>query len=666
MSPARRHRLRLLAGTALLAAAAPALAQEESLVLDQLVVSASGGPTDLRDAPASVSVVTAEDIARSPATTVAQVLSRIEGITINRVGNQEQVQMRGLPERYTLFLIDGKRVDSAPNLFRGNAFDSGWVPLDAIERIEVVRGPMSSLYGSDAIGGVINIITKPVSNEWHGSVTADYTYAEDRDAGDSYGAGFFLTGPIVADRLGFKLFGNADNRDASSPDYNPAPGEEWATEPWAGFEAQKNRIVHGTASWIVNESNVVDFDLGYERRTMGEFPMNRTDYGITQYGDYDFGTTEVRVYGDRIENEYGHGNNLGIDQPNTAYNRGVEGKVVLPIGGTLPQTLTLGGEYRYQQIDDDYVLTGDATSSVWQTALYFEDEIVVTDDFLLTLGTRVDDHENFGDHWSPRIYGVYHVTDALTVKGGWARAFKAPTLLENSPNWDQVSCGGGCFLRGSEDLKPETGDNYEIGVVYEQGPLALSATAFRNDLDDMIQFPPARTDDPVLAPTYSNFVGFTADGQPIFQYENIESARTQGVEAAVQYALTDTVTLRATYTYLDAKNKTDGIDAPLAFNPEHSGHFAAEWQATEALFTSATVNYVGEQYTEVPQDGNMEYAYEADAYTTVDLMGSYDFDERVTLQAGILNLFDETVERVVSQDFNVEGRRYYLSLTGRF
>lgn len=664
--PRHSARLFLLTSVAGMFACAPVLAQEESFVLDQIVVSASGGVTDLRDAPASVSVITAEEIANSPATTVAEVLQRVEGITISRSGNTEHVQMRGLPDRYTLFMVDGKRVTSAPNLFRGNDLDSGWVPLDAIERIEVVRGPMSSLYGSDAIGGVINIITKPVSDEWHGSVTADYTLQQDRDAGDTWNTGFYLTGPIVREKLGFKLYGNLMQRQASDPNYNPAPGEEWAVEPWAGFEKVDDKFIHGTMSWVVNEANTVDFDLGFARRVQGDFPMERTDYGITHYGDYGFGTTELRFWGDRIHNEYGHGNVLGVDQPNTAYNQGVEGKTVMPIADAwLPQTLTLGFDYRFQKLDDDYVLT-DGSTSVWQRALFFEDEIAIGDDFLLTLGTRLDDHEKFGEHWSPRVYGVYHLTDALTVKGGWAQAFKAPTLLENTSSWEQISCGGGCFLKGNEDLDPETGDNYEIGLVYEQGPLALTATIFRNDLDNVIQFPPARTNDVALAPTYDNFVGFTADGIPMFTYQNIDSALTQGLEAALRYQVTDTIGVNATYTYLDAKNTSSGIDAPLAYNPENSAHLAVEWQATEALFTSATVNYIGDQYTYVPANGDMAFASEADAYTTADLMARYDFGEKYTAQFGILNVFDKKVARELTDDFNVEGRRFYVSLTGRF
>lgn len=662
--PRRTARCMLLAGTACGNWGLAAQAQEETFTLDQIVVTASGGATDLRDAPASVTVVTEEDIARTPATDVADVLSRVEGVSINRTGNQETVQIRGLPERYTLFLVDGKRVNSDPNLFRGNAFDSGWVPLDAIERIEVVRGPMSSLYGSDAIGGVINIITKPVSDEWHGSLTADYTLAQDRDAGDAWSTGFFVTGPIVDDTLGFKLYGNISHRDASDDDYNPVP--EGGGDPWPGFSEQNDRFLHGTVSWAPNASNTVDLDLGYEEQEEGDFPLNRFDYGLTHYGDYEFGTTEFRLYGDRIENEYGHGNVAGVDQPNTAYNRGAEGRVVLPIDGSLPQTLTLGAQYLYQQIDDDYVLTGNGNSSVWQTALYFEDEIAIGNDFLLTLGTRVDNHEKFGDYWSPRVYGVYHLTGALTVKGGWAQAFKAPTLLENSSNWDQISCGGGCFLRGDDDLQPETGDNYEVGVVYDQGPFGLTATLFRNDLDDVIQFPPARTSDPVEAATYSNFVGFTADGLPVFTFENIDSARTQGLEAAASYEVTEAVTLRANYTYLDGRNTSGGLDIPLAYNPEHSGHVAVEWQASDALFTSLTINYVGEQYTYVPPTGEMENAVEAAAYTTADLMASYDLGANFTAQAGILNVFDETIERDLADDFNLEGRRFYVSLTGRF
>lgn len=664
---ALRRRIAIAAGSALLALAAPAArAQEqasdasEATELPTVVVTASGAAVELRDAPASITVITAEEIEKMGAKDVRDVLARVEGVTIGRSGNLHTVQIRGLGERYSLFLIDGKRVSSAPNLFRGNDYDSGWVPLDAIERIEVIRGPMSSLYGSDAIGGVVNIITKSVRERWSGSFTVDYTAQENRDAGDSARTGFYLSGPLVGDTLGLKIYGGWDRRNADDDDINP-------NTALPGFGEDDDRYVDATATWIVDANNEIDFDYGFSRRDHSDFPLERHALAINHRGSYDFGETDLKLWGDRIHNEVGHGNTSGADQPNTAYNAGVDGKVVLPLLTPVEQSLTFGGSHRYQRIEDPYVLTGGGgtTSSVQQSAVFVEDEIHVTENFLLTLGGRGDFHENFGSHFSPRAYGVFHVTDAVTVKGGWSTAFKAPTLLENSPNWLQVSCGGGCFLIGSEDLEPETSESLELGLAYDGTLWSGNVTVFRNDIEDMIPFPPNRTSNAALAPTYANFVGFATGGQPMFTYENVDRARTQGIEASISVRPTAGLTVSANYTYLDAKNLS-GIERPLAYQPEHSANLAVDWQATEALDLSVAVNYVGEQYTWVPTNGNLASASSVDAFVTGDVIAAYAVTENLTLRAGVLNVADKTVTREISDDFNVDGRRYFLSTTARF
>ncbi|QKV17237.1 TonB-dependent receptor domain-containing protein [Oricola thermophila] len=647
-----------LAASSALAGPPAALAQETAEQLPVLVITASGSEIDLRDVPASVTVISEEEIEDMPAQDVRDLLSRVEGITLARSGNANKVQIRGLGERYTLFMVDGKRVNSAPNLFRGNDFDSGWVPLDAIERIEVVRGPMSSLHGSDAIGGVINIITRKDYDAWHGSVTTEFTAQEDPDAGDYGRVGFHASGPI-AENLGLRIYGAWDRRNPDNPTINPDSSLD-------GFLLSDNKFIDVTGSWMPDAFNTLELNYDFSRRVHNDVPMNRHAGSFRHVGEYDFGTTEVSLWGDRIRNEYGHGNKLGEDQPNTAYNAGADGKVVLPVEFWTEQTLTIGSSYRYQQIDDDYVLTGggDPTSSVWQGAIFFEDELRITDDFLLTVGNRLDYHENFGAHNSPRIYGVYHLTEGLTIKGGWSSAFKAPTLLENSPNWYQISCGGGCYLAGSDELDPETSRSIEVGIHYEGPAWSAGVTAFRNDIEDMIPFPPARTSDVSAAPTYSNFVGFAPGGEPVFAYENIEEARTQGVEATISVRPHPDWTFTANYTYLDAKNLT--IDAPIAYQPEHNANFTAEWQATDKLNLAVNVSYVGEQYTYVPPTGDMAYASAADAFVTADVMAKYDFNENFTIRAGVLNIADHQVTRETIDDFNIDGRRFFLSATGRF
>lgn len=657
----------LLASTCLLVAANPAAAEklEGDDALETIVVTASGSQTDIINAPASVTVVSAEEISKLPAQDIREILKRVPGITINHAGNLDKVQIRGLGERYTLFLIDGKRVNSAPNLFRGNDYNSGWVPIEAIERIEVVRGPMSSLYGSDAIGGVINIITKKESAEWHGSLTTEITLQENKKSGNYGRAGFHLSGPLVQDKLFLRTYGSFDYRQADADDINP--GTTWRGDPLPGFFESDDRFIDTTLTWLINDTNELDVNYGYSRRLQDLNTLTRHSGGITHRGSYDFAQTELKIYGDQIHNDYGHGNTNQDMQPNTAYNFNVDGKINKAFELVIPHKLTIGAAYKYQKVEDKYVLTGPegTESSVWQSALFVEDQLEITDRFNLTVGTRLDNHEHFGWHASPRIYGVFNLTDKLTLKGGWSSSFKAPTLLENSPSWYQISCGGGCYLVGTEDLDPEIGSSFEIGVNYEGKILSGSVTGFYNNIQDMIPFPPARTGDLTAALTYPNYVGLSSDGKPMFSFENIDQARTMGVEFDIAIRAMDNLTLTANYTYLDAK-ATSGVKRPLAYQPEHSANFGIDWQATEKLNLGLDVNYVGEQYTWVPSNGNMAWASKADAYVTADITGQYDVNEHFTLRAGILNVADKQVFREISDDFNIDGRRYFLSATARF
>lgn len=654
--------LALLMGST--AATLPAYAQEETTLLERLVISAAGGAVSLYDAPASVTVLSSEEIEKMPAETLQQVLAQAQGVSINHSGNNEKVQIRGLGERYTLFLIDGKRVSSAPNLFRGNDFDSGWMPVSSIERIEIVRGPMSSLYGSDAIGGVINIITKRAADKLTGSIVTEYTFQENDKSGNYWRTGAHLAGPIIEDVLSFSLAASWDHREADASDIN-APHTIWNGDPIPGFLMSDNKYLSAGLDFTPDDQNKIDLDYDYSYRTRDGVPMDRQALSLSHSGDYDFGTTELKIWGDRVHNFYGHGNVTKVDQPNTAYNANIDGKVVLPLDVALAQTLTIGGSYNYQRIDDAFVLTGAQTSEVFQVAAFVEDEFRITDDLFLTLGNRVDYHEDFGLHNSPRAYVVYHPVDNFTIRGGVSSAFKAPTLLESSPNWYQISCGGGCNLIGSSDLKPETSVSGEFGVAYDDGTWGTGVTLFYNQLTDMIPFPPARTADPIEAATFSNFVGVDSNGNLLFSYENIDSAVTKGIEAFVTYNPNDQWSLAFNYTYTDSK-ATSGVERPLAFKPPHVFNATLGWHPTDDLSFSLAVNHYSSQYTWVPTSGDLTRASMAEAYTTVDLGASYTVNNNLTLTAAIHNVLDAQVFRENSDNFNVDGRRFTLSARAQF
>lgn len=215
-------------------AASPAVlaqtaSRDDVVVLDNIVVTAAGFEQKLTDAPASVTIVTREQLQQRAYTGLADALRDVEGVDVGEAtdkNGQPSISIRGLPSDYTLVLIDGKRQNNVgdlyPNNFGGGQF-SYVPPLEAISRIEIIRGPASTLYGSDAIGGVVNIITRKVTDAWHGSFTTGLTLQEESEFGDEKTSDLYLSGPVIADKLGMTLRGSFYDRNESLPEWESLP-----------------------------------------------------------------------------------------------------------------------------------------------------------------------------------------------------------------------------------------------------------------------------------------------------------------------------------------------------------------------------------------------------------------------------------------------------------
>lgn len=665
-----------LALTALCAALAAAGAQAQAApdatapALSTVVVTASGNAQELREAPASVSVITREDLERRPVQELAELLGTVEGVTLSRSGNLVPgVQLRGLGSAYTLMLIDGKRVNATSAMFRGNDYDTGWVATDEIERIEIVRGPMSSLYGSDAIGGVVNVITRPVGKQWRGSARVETVLQQDKQAGDSRLAGFSLAGPIATDLLGLKLTGAYDQRDADGANINSLPASGTRQ---TGLQHLRNRLFGAQLAFTPDTRQSITADVDTSRRDHAGFLMERDAIALRHKGKWGFGNTELTYAADEIRNLTGMV--TGQVNPNKASTSNLNGKLNLPVAWG-NQFVTAGFDVRREKLNDPANLRGlpgtagynaSPETSIGQWALFVEDEIRISDKLAITLGNRFDHHENFGGHNSPRAYAVYHLNDAFTLKGGVSRAFRAPTLLQGSPNWGSVSCGSatvGCYIVGSKAIQPETGTSQELGLQFAQGIHSGGLTFFNTDLKNMIDIT-NRTADRALAPSYDNFVGYLPDGRPIFRYQNIASVRSRGVEASWAARPSAAWNLRANYTYTDAKNTSGAIALPLTYRPRHVVNLGADWRATAQLTVSGSLRYHSAQYISVPSNGQNKV--EKAGYAIADLTLGWRITEALTLRGGILNLTNKTFDRTTSADFNEDGRRYYLALHARF
>ena len=254
----------------LLLSVGAAHAQSATNTLSEVVVSATGVEQKITDAPASISVVTREELSKRPYTTLLDAVRDIEGVDVGETTDktgQGTISIRGMGADYTLVLIDGKRQnnngDLYPNNFGGNQFNH-IPPIEAIERIEVIRGPMSTLYGADALGGVINIITRKIPNEWTGSVTQSFTFQENSDFGDDKTTDFNLMGPIKQGLLGLQIRGSYYDREASRPDYAPA------TDP-LGVSHNRSLGFGGGGKTVDNENHNLGLRLALTPNARHEF-----------------------------------------------------------------------------------------------------------------------------------------------------------------------------------------------------------------------------------------------------------------------------------------------------------------------------------------------------------------------------------------------------------
>jgi outer membrane receptor for ferrienterochelin and colicin len=643
---------------------APSPAVQE---LDAMVVSASAAEVSERDAPASISVITREEIAKRPVKDLNQILRDAPGVNMDFGSDGTKgVSIRGLGDGYTLILIDGKRVNSQLTFMRHYRGDTNWVPVEAIERVEVVRGPMSTLYGSDALGGVVNIITRKSQKEWHGSVTAETIVPDDSNEGASRKVTFYTSGSVIPDLLRAKVYGGYTENDSDNL------GRD------SGSAGTKNRDISATFTLTPTDDQELDLELSYGRQRYlafadeedgGETKMTRYSAALGHKGYWDFGTTNFRIFTEQAvrSNQFTDRSGAVLGDEVTAKSYTAEGKVSLPLELGLPQMLNIGGEYRLEKLKDPLNMgksntvlggVGSDTADMTTYALFLEDNISVTDDLTLTGGLRMDHHEEFGTHYSPRAYVNYNLTDAVTLKAGYAEAFKAPDIRQLNPYWVSRSrgrgcgaVGGPCEMVGNPDLKPETSQSAEFGVYYDAKGWKANATYFHNDIENKI----------TSARTASLILG---DGTKYVQQVNVDKARTSGIEGSFTVpVLKDTLTWTNNFTYLiEAKNLETG--EPLSTSPKLSVRSNLNWRATQDLSFDLSARYMGKQVDYVAETETLS-AQVVKAYTTFSLSTAYEANDHIVLRGGVENILDEQTD---SEGYNYreEGRRFFLSATAKF
>jgi len=633
-----------------LAAAAPPLAAEETAVdpqpgadalerieLPEVVVTANRLETAPEEVGSSQTVITREQLDRLQQATLFDVLRSVPGLNVARnggPGSPASVFIRGANSGQTLVLIDGVEVNDPISTTR--SFNFADLTTDNVERIEIVRGPQSTLYGSDAIGGVINIITRK------GEGSPALSFSVEGGSFNSWRQRLWSGGG--SDRVNYSLGISRQDSDGIS-----AAAEDQGNVEEDGYE---NTSVSARVGFIPNEQFVVNViarytdssaDLDNAGGAFGDDPNHvgdqtqlvfRTEAELKLLDDLWHQKLGISItdIDRRFHNDFDDAHPSEMSE--SAFNGSlfkIDWQHNLHL--TEHNTLTLGLETEEEKGDSSFYSESEwgPFTSVFeeQTArtngYYIQDSIALDDHWFTTVGVRLDDHDRFGSEITWRVTSAYLVPETgTTARGSVGTGFKAPSLYQLFSEY------------GSLDLEPEESLGWDVGLEQAclEGRGSVGAAWFANDFDNLLDF------DPV------NFV-----------YVNIAEAKTQGLEVFASMNAGDNLDLAASYTFTDTEDTTTGDD--LLRRARHKFGFNANYRFLEKGNINLDLVHVGQRF-----DNDFSTwpaaVVELDSYLLANLAGSWDFSDHWQIFARLENLLDEEYEEV--RGYGTPGFAGYIGL----
>ncbi len=590
------------------------IAQAQSPDVEEIVVTATRMATPISTIGSATTVITAQDIEREQAREVIDVLRKVPGLSITQTGSlggATSIYMRGMNAHHTQLLIDG--VEMADPSATQPSYDFGHLMVTDIERIEVVRGPQSTLYGGDAIGGVINIITKKGKGKPRTNASVEYgSYNSKNVKGSVAGSHEKISYALSANYLSSQGYSSADKRNG-----NPETDGSNNLTVNANLGLQLSEIFDVETKLRHMRSHIEYDTWSNGQATDGNQNMYKKETSAYLGGN-------LSLFKGRLKNKLGasyitSNRDTYLGNSRDKFYDGAKHK--FEYQGNLSiiknHNVVFGLETETESSEQ-----GGIDKSVRNNGYFLNYQFSVIDDLHLTIGGRRDDHQTYGTHDTYRATAAYDIaTWGTRFHSSIGTGFRAPSLYElYAPSW------------GNANLKPEESTGFDFGVdqTFWEDRINIDVTYFQN--------------------TSKNLTQWSASG-----YQNTARAKAKGFESGLTAELTDHLSLSGTYTYTLAEDKTTG--GTLARRPKHTGTLTLGWEPLDDLTTDFSVRAKGRTY----DSATSSYM---GGFAIYDAKTAYKINDMATIYARIENLFDKDYHEASS--YGTGGRAAYMGIRATF
>ncbi|MEO9901792.1 TonB-dependent receptor [Nisaea sp.] len=607
--------------------------------LDQIVVSANRREQSIDDVQASIDVIDQEKLQRYSGASLIEALRDAVGVDARSSGSSSDVTIRGqIPNAGSSVLI---LVDGLPRTAKFGVDNLNLISVENVERIEVVRGPMSALYGANAAGGVINIITKsPEGTGGSIRTTVGTSASDDGDGRETFNTG--ATAHFSAGQFSHKI--SVDTRHARPFAFDDDIDDSLNGNAHLGFAYQ--------GRWEITETDQLDLRLeGYDQ--------DDRHTGVSAGQTYTRTEKETRLFGAltysgnvgpgflTIEGSRGHTDgsaNRSITVEKTDYTQTIaQGRYFLDFDNTAAgsHSVLTGGGIARDEIDINiYSRTGERDD----THFFIQDEWVPLDWLSIVGGVRVDHFSDFGTHAVPRLT-IGSRGDGLSWRIGYGQAYRAPSVIEQYSQFVR----GRFLIRGNENVEAEESTSYEAALGWSGDRGRIEAVYHHSDIENLIE-----------SVTTSER---TSDGLGVIEYQNISEAVIQGIELSGEYLLSDEVSIGGSYEFLDAE---DGDGKRLEDRARHAFKVSGTYESGPWSATVRGRTALGYYAPDPNIRGSAPFTSE---YSTVDLNGRYRLNDDLSFSIGVDNIFDKQVPVNYSSNGSVEdpaGRFVYATMRFAF